>query len=379
MEQLLPYGRPVTGKNLIDREEPLEEIISNSKREQSIILASSRRYGKTSVILETLQQLKKEGFLTGYVDLFEKTSLSKIAEEIVATVLENETHRAWQIIELAKKGIQTLLKNVRFKHVWKEYEIILSFGSKEVDEHSLFDSALEFPQKFAEKKKKRLFIALDEFGEFKNIDGKLIKKLRAKFQRHSMVTYIFSGSQESLMRELFTHKAQAFYGFGRIISIGPIPEEDVVNYLVNRFKKGGITISKELASNMGIRVNFHPHYLKVMAQSVLDSIRGEKFELYENDLKEGFSLALMRTKGELDEEWVALSKAVLQRRLIKFLALEGKLPYSKENFIGVDKSKIYFAITELEKKGIIRKTNRGKYAFINPFFPEYIKLLAEGV
>ncbi|GAI76111.1 unnamed protein product [marine sediment metagenome] len=52
MKQFFPYGKPVTGKELINREEIIDSTLGDIEGGQSIILASPRRYGKSSIILE---------------------------------------------------------------------------------------------------------------------------------------------------------------------------------------------------------------------------------------------------------------------------------------------------------------------------------------
>jgi hypothetical protein len=377
MEELFPYGKPVTGKQLIDREEVIEEICYNMRGGQSVILASPRRYGKSSVVLESLKRLKNEGYLTGYIDLFDKTSISEIAEALVECVLLNETNVAKEIIRKAKKNIAEILKNVQFKHIFENYEIILSFASKEVDEARLIDEALTFPQNYAVKKNKKFILAIDEFGELKNLNSQLIKKMRAKFQLQDRVTYIFSGSQQSLMKDLFTHKSEVFYGFGKLIGLTPLPKPDLITYLINTFKKGNFKLSKDIANLIADKTNSHPHFTKVLASSILQIVHGKTDIITKKDVEKGYSLALLRVKGELEKEWAGLSKAILQRKILKFLALEKGYIYGKGTLQGIDKSKIYISLVELEKKGIIQKVAKGKYSFINPFFPAYIKLLEE--
>lgn len=60
MKELFEYGKPVTGDDLTDREEIVEEIVRNIKGGQSLILVAPRRYGKTSVILEAISRLREE-------------------------------------------------------------------------------------------------------------------------------------------------------------------------------------------------------------------------------------------------------------------------------------------------------------------------------
>jgi len=377
VKELFAYGKPVTGDDLIDREEIVEEIVRNVKGGQSLILAAPRRYGKTSVILEAISRLRKEGIFAGFVDLFEKTDLREISEGIVTTVLQNETKNARKILSLASKGVQILLKNIQFKHIWQDNEIILSFGSKDIDERSLFEEALDFPEKFAEKRGSNMVMVFDEFGEIVNINSQFLKKLRAKFQRHRRVTYVFSGSQESLMRNLFTDRAQAFYGFGKIVELGNLPEKEVSDYLIKTFHSEGIQISQKDAFFLGQKISFHPYYLKILAQIVYDTVRGYKKQVEQGDIEEGYTKAILRMRGEMDAEWTRLTRAPLQRKILKIIALGNTSLYSKEA-LGLDRSKVYFGLTELERKGIIKKMGKAKYIFTNPLFPEYIRLLDSG-
>lgn len=377
MKQLFPYGKPVRGKELIDREEIMDSILGDVMGGQSIILASPRRYGKSSIILEILSRIKRQGTMTGFVDLFEKTSIRELAEAIVTAVLENETKKAKRIMEGIKANLQAFLRKAEFKYIWKENEFILSFGSIESKDEELLDEALDFPQKFALAKKGKMVFAIDEFGEMKFWDSKLLKKMRSKFQRHDKVTYIFSGSQESLMKDLFSNKSHAFYGFGKIVGVESLPEKDLISYLKNRYSKANFKVSDEVAQQIGNLTQNHPHYFKVLAQAILD-VTGEKSILSLEDVKAGFEKSFLQVKAEMDTEWEALGKARLQRSVLKFLASSDTGIYSKKSLFGVDKATIYFSITELERKGIIKKTKKGKYWFTNPFFKEYIQRMQKG-
>ncbi|MDI6794243.1 MAG: ATP-binding protein [bacterium] len=376
MKQIFPYGRPVTGDDLIDRQEIIKDILFDVKGGQSVILVSPRRYGKSSVILETLSHLKKEGFLVGYVDIFEQTSLAEIAEAIVATVLENETSKAKNLIKMIRTSLTDFLKNIQFKHIREDNEILLSFGDSRISGEQLLNEALDFTQEFAARKKKKLVFAIDEFGDIMKWNGALIKKMRAKFQRHNSVTYLFSGSQESVMRDIFTKKAYAFYGFGKLITLPPLPAEDLARYLVFTFQKTGFGITERTAGAIVDKTSSHPHYTKILAQSILDLVSGTpQKEITLSVVEEGYQMTLRRLTGELENEWISLGKAPLQKRILKFLALKQGALYAKGSFPGVDKSAVYLALSDLEKKGILRKTDRGKFAFVNPFFTEYIQLL----
>src|SRR6056297_528533 len=85
----LQVGKPVTGDELIGREKEIRTIKDLLKAGQSVVLIAPRRFGKTSVLFEVMQELKKEHWFTCYVDLFSVPTLFSLAERITEGVLSN--------------------------------------------------------------------------------------------------------------------------------------------------------------------------------------------------------------------------------------------------------------------------------------------------
>jgi len=81
MKNPFRYGEVVTGEDFADRETELENIIRDLKAGQTIFLISPRRYGKTSLIINALKRLQKDGFLTAYIDLFKVSSFKSFLED----------------------------------------------------------------------------------------------------------------------------------------------------------------------------------------------------------------------------------------------------------------------------------------------------------
>ena len=180
------------------------------------------------------------------------------------------------------------------------------------------------------------------------------------------------------MKKLFVKQSEAFYGFGKIMGLSPLPLDDLVTYLLNTLEKEGFEMDEETAFYLARKVAGHPHYFKILAQAVLDRLPREKFTIEKRDVDLGYQEALDQGRGELDTVWSSLSRASLQRQVLKFLAWEESKPYSNTAFPSTDKAQIYFALTDLERKGILKKRGRGKYAFVNPFFPDYLRRFSEG-
>ena len=90
MKGLFQAGRPVIGNRLIGREDVLKEILYYLTSGESVVLIAPRRFGKTSMVLELLNRLKKTDMFTAYVDIFAAPEKKILAEQITAAVLSNK-------------------------------------------------------------------------------------------------------------------------------------------------------------------------------------------------------------------------------------------------------------------------------------------------
>jgi len=94
------------------------------------------------------------------------------------------------------------------------------------------DLALDLPERAARADGRRLVLFFDEFQEVASErrpygDPDLVtKRMRAAFQRSPSVSFLFAGSLEHVMRDLFAPGNRAFSGFGSFHRLHPIAAED---------------------------------------------------------------------------------------------------------------------------------------------------------
>ena len=199
---MIQVGKPVKGNDLIGREEVIKEILAYLNMGQSVVLLAPRRFGKTSVIIELLSRLKAQKKYTGFVDIFEHGDLGFLGRQIIEEVLDN--HKLKKAYKDTKGSIRGLLSNIKLKAVIEEFEFILALEDSTVSDKEIFNNSIDFINDFAERNKKDMVFAFDEFGDMLKFGGSaIIKALRAKIQQQDSATYIFSGSYESVMDSLF--------------------------------------------------------------------------------------------------------------------------------------------------------------------------------
>ncbi|NJK87563.1 MAG: hypothetical protein HC906_17890 [Bacteroidales bacterium] len=90
MSDNFQVGKPVTGSEFIGRERELKTISQLVNSGQSVVLIAPRRFGKTSLLLKLLQDLRNEKCSTSYVDIFTTPDLKRFSELLTIKVLENK-------------------------------------------------------------------------------------------------------------------------------------------------------------------------------------------------------------------------------------------------------------------------------------------------
>ena len=367
------FGEVVTGENFTDRVKEIERLTADLRGGHNIFLISPRRYGKTSLIINVLEHLKKENLLTFYIDLYKVASLRELLEAYAKGVADSCTTR----VERFSEFIKDIFPRLRPKM------IIGSDGapSIEVDiqlkDRELFDSleeVFDIPEKIAKKQKRNFVVVFDEFQEILSLDGERIEKMmRACFQHHHNVAYLFAGSKRHLIHNMVSDPNRAFYKLGDIMNLQKINPADMGAFLKKHFFKGHIEIADsiidyilQISDNVPYNVQYLCHHLwnwcleakRVEKQDVIkviDNIIAEQFVNY---------IAL----------WDGLS--LRQRLFLKAISKsQGKPIFSKdfisENELGTSGS-VQKSITLLKKKNIIDVDGK-KIVFNDIFFKKWIK------
>jgi len=322
---MITAGKPVTGDQLIGRQKEIDTINRYLDMGQSVVLIAPRRYGKTSLLLEILQQRKKRGDYTASVDFFATPDILSLAAEITTRVLSNKKW-SWSVYQLRTHLVE-LMKNLQFRQAIDQYEFILGFGNPQPDAWELLTESLKLIDRFASSNKKRIICGFDEFGDVEKLDGdRIVKLFRSVIQVQKESVYLFAGSYESVMNRIFVTQSSPFLRFARVIHLGPIAQEVFTSFLTNAFAAQRIPNGEQLAGEILSFTCGHPYYTQLMAQQAIllhganttlsfDAILEESL-LLENDYLEKLWEAIA---GNRQEKTVILALAVGEESLYSSL------------------------------------------------------------
>jgi len=376
MENPFVYGKVARGAAFADREAEIDELMADIASSQNVIIFSPRRYGKTSLILEVLDRIREQGLLVLYLDLFKVTS----EEGFIAAY-------AKEIAGLHKGGIRSVLGKVKdllprlvpkvvVRSEKSGMEVEFEFDPR-AEKTPLLDDLFEAVATVGEKSGKRAAVVFDEFQQIADWDpaGDVERQMRAHFQLHQNVSYVFMGSKRHLMGEIFQNKNRPFYRFGKHFPLEKIPRREFAEFIQRRFTETGFRADPEAIEEVLRVTEDHPYYTQLLCHILWDRGR-ERKEVTAEDVRRGLEEVLLREAHAFHDLWDML--AVKARRLLVALAKEegSRVRLYSNNFLQKHNlgsaSSIQRAVARLMEEEILEKVD-GEYQYTDVFFKRWIR------
>lgn len=373
MQNPFKFGSVVTGGDFADRRRELAELARELMEGQHLFLLSPRRYGKTSLILATLESLGSRGALAAYVDTFRTTTPVQLLELMAQAVLRAAESRPERLLRLAMELLGRLHPQVGADATGKP-TLSLDIGTSPRSVLALQEEVLALPERLAEKRKRRLVIAFDEFQEMQRFPGAgLEKAMRSHFQHHRRVSYLFAGSRQSVLQDMATRERSPFYKFGRVMSLGPIPQGEFSPFLEARFKRGRLGVSVDVLAAILSAADDVPYNVQRLCHQLWDMLAGKADRITEGDIGRAIAIILDQDAPYFSTAWDRLS--LHQRQVLQAVARAGGRNVFASDFLTVHRlgshSSVQTSLRQLLKEQILLKVN-GEYRIADSFFREWI-------
>jgi len=315
---------PVTtyhgGEYFCDRQEETDQLISNMRNGNSTTLISIRRIGKTGLIHHVMSRLPS-GWKGIYTDILETENLNHFLN-ILATSIINAVPEKSSLGVKFGDFIKSLRPVISFDALTGSPQASFHVKQKEIEIN--IDSVF----KFLEKQEFRTIVAIDEFQQILNYPEKNTDAwLRTRIQQLKKVVFIFSGSQQHLMNELFVSPKRPFFRSTQMLKLEKINHDVYRNFIVKLFQKYNKEISPSIAGDILEWANTHTFYVQQICNLVFSATTkkvtesGWKHQAYML-LKEQESLFFGYRNMLTNPQW----------QLLKAIAHEGMVyqPTSKE-------------------------------------------------
>lgn len=258
-----------------DRVDESEKIICALENGRNITLVAPRRMGKTGLIKNVFHKLKENqsDIITIYIDIYSTRSLNDFVNLLannILGVLDTTTksifNRVSQFIKSCKP-VFTLDEQSGNPKI--SIEVIPEKESATLKE--IFD--------YLGSSEKRCYIAIDEFQQISEYDGQGTEALlRSYIQFLPNVNFIFSGSKQHIMQEMFLSAKRPFYQSTQILSIGSICSEEYYKFSKKFFELKGIELLKKDFEYLYSLFDGHTWYI----QSILNRLYSYNIKLEKN-------------------------------------------------------------------------------------------------
>ena len=366
---------------MIGRDTDVREITTALAAGTNLIVAGPRRTGKTSVCDAAVGHLVRRGFYAVSVDLFRIATAAEFAEALVAGTISNrstlrkvihQTRRAGRVVTDALHTSAVIKSKAQ---LGEELEIVFSPGLAARDPDRYLDYALELPGRIAVADRKEVAVFFDEFQE---IGGphqpygdpdRLTKRMRAIFQRATGVSYLFAGSLEHLMRDLFTPSYRALHQFGGFHDLRPIDADAWVEGLTERFAADDCTAEPAALQRIIEYGEGQPRSTMLIAQkSHLATVELDTRVVDLNVVEQGL-LAAMAADRIAHEQIVER----IRRSHRLGLVVAERVARGQRVYPGLPRGAVRRALETLRDAGIIDSGGRGEWRFSNPLLRRYLR------
>jgi hypothetical protein len=230
-------------------------------------------------------------------------------------------------------------------------------------------------KKYADGKKKRATVVLDEFQQITFFgDDKVEKQIRTEIQNHRNVSYIFMGSKKHLIHDMFGNPTRPLYKSVKHFPLGKIKEEELIKFIRNKFRNKKMQIPDKFLHNIVSISECHPYYTQYLCH-ILWELVSDKNKINEGSIRQSLELLIKRESSAYQNMWDMLTTK--QRQVLSALAKmnQNDKIFSNEFLIRYNLgslSSVQRSLSSLIEKDIVDK-EEDKYSLIDIFFKKWIE------
>lgn len=206
-----------------DRIAESHKICTTLRNERNVTLVSPRRMGKTGLIHHVFHRMESEDkdCKCFYIDIFATKNIEQFVQTLGSVVLG----------KLDNFSQSTLRKIQEFFSAWRPvvtFDQLTGLPSVTLDiKPSEGSDSLKRIFDYMNLSGKRCYVAIDEFQQIQNYPQVGLEALlRSYIQFLPNVYFIFSGSRQHMMEEMFLSANRPFFQSAMVMSLGSIDMEE---------------------------------------------------------------------------------------------------------------------------------------------------------
>ena len=352
-------------KYFCDRKTETQELKRLVTNGNHVALIAPRRIGKTGLIENLFHQKDiQKDYYTFLIDIYATKNIEELIMAMGASMLSSLRPKGAKVIQKFVDILSSLRTGISFDAMGNPS------WNVEVGDIRLPRTTLDEIFEYIDTADKPCIIAIDEFQTVSCYnDGKIEALLRTYIQHCRNAHFIFSGSQRTMMGEMFLSPSRPFYQSTSMMNIGSIPIDKYSAFAQKHFKEADKGISAQAITKVYQRFEGVTWYV----QRVLNELFSltPQHGTCDEDMLDIAIKNILRA-NEFTYQSLLFQLPIKQKELLMAIAREGKAQnLTSSAFVKkyrlTSSSSVQSAIKGLLEKNFVT-SNLGVYEVYDKFF-----------
>lgn len=233
-------------KYFCDRKEETAELKRLITNGNNVALIAPRRIGKTGLIENMFHQKDiSRRYYTFLIDIYATKTFEEMVLAMSTTMLAALRPRGAKVMRRFIDFVTSLRTGVSFDAMGNP-SLNLEIGNIKQPRTTL-DEIFNY----ISEADKPCIVAIDEFQTVSNYNGTNVEALLRTYIQHCRnAQFIFSGSQRTMMGEIFVSPARPFYQSASLMSLDSIPLDKYCPFATSHFEEAGKRLHPELVATV---------------------------------------------------------------------------------------------------------------------------------
>ena len=368
------FGALALDESFADREGEREELVSDIRNGQDVVVFAPRRWGKSSLIWSTTQVLAREGVLVAHVDLMTTPTKERLAAALARSIFEAIASPLERIRERALAPFRGLQIQPTVTVDAEDGSLSFSFatgrGREDID--ATLERLLQLPAELGGGGRRRTALVMDEFQEIVEVDPDLPKLLRSVFQQQPEVAHVYLGSKRHIMEQIFSDANEPFWRSAKPIELGPIEAGPFAGFIADRFRATGRAVEEDTLDELLAITGGHPYATQELAYFLWERVPPGAAASTDR-LQEALAAVLRSEHSHFTLLWDGAS--AVQKLVLEALAREPGHPFSggyRSRHALPPATNVQKALRALERRELVTGS-KGAYRITEPFLAEWLR------
>ena len=232
------YAGPET---FCDRQEETKNLLDAIQNGRNVTLVAPRRLGKTGLVKHVFGKLEREKRTpTVYADVLAAQNLADFTRIFAGAVFGALDTSLEKAVAKVARLFRSCRPTITYDGVSGVPTLSVDFAPDRAD------ATLREVFSYLGRKDRPCAVAIDEFQQVSLFPEKGTEALlRSYVQSVPQVRFVFAGSREHLMRDMFLSSKRPFYQSTQMLSIGPIARDAYRTFASRLFREDGRPLAPE--------------------------------------------------------------------------------------------------------------------------------------